>query len=569
MRRLLFTGACLTAFLAGILRAQDDTPEVRTLKLEGVEHVDRYDLEKSISTRASKCRSIILEIFCLFSHSPTFVDRYYFDEDEFRRDVLRIRLYYWKRGYRGTTVDTAVRRTGVNQVAVTFKVDEGPPTIVQHLTIDYDTALISERTRNRLTLLHAGDPLDLVLLDSMRVSFQNELWDQGFGDAVVDTSVVVDTSMHTADVSLTLTPNRRTTIGRITVAGNQKVEVSTILRSLSFQTGDLYRQSTVLESQRNLYESNLFKLATIYVPPQHDTVKNVNIDVTEAPLHEARIGPGFTNIEFLQLQSHYTVYNLFGGARRLDLDALVGNLFAKSLAGLNQVTSELPDTLREPFLQPTYSLSVDFKQPSFLRRANNSAGIGAFAHRTINPGVFVDRGYGGQITFTHLLRPRAPLSLNYRYELNRVRASDTYFCVNYGVCDTLTIQSLRSRLALSPATFTGFIDRSDRPFSPTKGYVGRFDFEYASTATGSNYKYNRYFADAAIYTHKSGTQLVLSAHGRFGFVQSTDDDDVLHPRKRFYAGGANSVRGYAENQLGPRVLTIEADTLVRVARSVN
>jgi outer membrane protein assembly factor BamA len=36
----------------------------------------------------------------------------------------------------------------------------------------------------------------------------------------------------------------------------------------------------------------------------------------------------------------------------------------------------------------------------------------------------------------------------------------------------------------------------------------------------------------------------------------------LHPRKRFYAGGANSVRGYAEGQLGPRVLTIDDSTLI-------
>jgi outer membrane protein assembly factor BamA len=32
---------------------------------------------------------------------------------------------------------------------------------------------------------------------------------------------------------------------------------------------------------------------------------------------------------------------------------------------------------------------------------------------------------------------------------------------------------------------------------------------------------------------------------------------MIHPRKRFYAGGAQSVRGYGENQLGPRVLTID------------
>jgi outer membrane protein assembly factor BamA len=38
-------------------------------------------------------------------------------------------------------------------------------------------------------------------------------------------------------------------------------------------------------------------------------------------------------------------------------------------------------------------------------------------------------------------------------------------------------------------------------------------------------------------------------------------DGILHPRKRFYAGGSRSVRGYSENQLGPRVLTIAPDNL--------
>ena len=180
----------------------------------------------------------------------------------------------------------------------------------------------------------------------------------------------------------------------------------------------------------------------------------------------------------------------------------------------------------------------------------------------------IDFGYGGQATFTHVITMRAPASLNYRYEINRVEASDVYFCVNYGVCDTLTIGSLRSHQSLSPLSFTAFIDRSDVPFSPTKGYIARVDVEHASSVTLSDYRYNRAFLDAAAYTHRSGTKSVLSAHLRVGFVRSlasatslANGIAVLHPRKRFYAGGAQSVRGYAENQLGPRILTISAEDL--------
>lgn len=547
---------------------QREAPEVRSLSFKGVKHVDQTDLAKSLSTQATKCRSLLIQPFCWFSRSPTVQDKHYLDDSELRRDVLRIRLYYWKVGYRETTVDTVVKKVGPRQVAVTFNVTEGRPTLIRRISITYDSALMSDKTRNRLTLLHAKDPLNLVMLDSMRVLLQGELWEQGFGDGVVDTTITVDQPAYAADVAFKMTPNRRTTIGTVTVTGNKKVSVKTILNSLTFSTGDLYRQSTILESQRNLYESNLFRLAAIDVPPQFDSVKNVTIDVTEAPLHEARVGPGLNNLDFLQFQSHYTAYNLFGGARRLDVDFTVGNLLASSLQGHGifwNVRKYVGDSVdATPYLQPTYSASVNFSQPAFLRRPADALSVGAFAHRTINPAVFVDRGYGTQEVFTHQIAPRAPISLTYRYELNRVDASDVYFCVNFGVCDRSTIDALRSHQSLSPLTLTAFVDRSDQPFSPTKGYVARLDLESASGLTGSAYRYNRAFFDAAFYTHRSGTKDVFSGHLRMGWVRPLAtgvDSGVLHPRKRFYAGGANSVRGFAESQLGPRILTIDASKL--------
>lgn len=554
-------------------RTRHDAPEVRTLVLKGVTHVDVTDLLRSISTQPSKCRSLLLQVVCLVTHSPTFVDKHYLDETELHRDVLRIRLYYWKRGFREAEVDTSVASIGNNQVRVTFDVKENRPTLIRKIAIAYDSTLISDKVRKRLTLVRVNDPVDLVLLDSTRTMFQNELWDQGFGDAVVDTAVTVDPAAYVADVDVRMTTNRRTTIGRITVSGIQRINEMTVRNELTFSEGSLYRGTDVLESQRNLYESNLFRLASIVVPVQHDSVKNVLIDVTESPLHEVSYGPGLNNIDFLQFQTHYTSYNLFGGARRFDADASVGNLLASSLQGrglFRNVRADVPDSNVTPYLQPTYTASLDLKQPTLFHRPSEAVAVGAFAHRSINPGVFVDRGYGAQATFTHQIAIRAPLSLNYRYELNRVEASDVYFCVNYGVCDGPTIGTLRARQSLSPLTLTGFVDRSDLPFAPTKGYVARVDVEHASSLTASDYRYNRFFLDAAAYGHQSGTKKVYSAHLRVGIVRALStgaDSGVLHPRKRFYAGGANSVRGFGENQLGPRILTIDDTTLLTKATS--
>ena len=50
---------------------------------------------------------------------------------------LRIKVYYYKRGYRETEVDTLVTRAHphTNHVRVTFKITEGKPVIVDSLVV--------------------------------------------------------------------------------------------------------------------------------------------------------------------------------------------------------------------------------------------------------------------------------------------------------------------------------------------------------------------------------------------------------------------------------------------------
>lgn len=541
--------------------------------LNGVHGVGRSDLERSIATTASQCKSLLLIAFCWLSRSPTFVDKRYLDRTEFRRDVLRILVFYWKRGYRDATVDTAVVRVAPGAVKVVFDIHEGPPTRIASLRIDYDSTILNERRVKKLAILRAGDPLNLIALDTMRLGFQMAMWDRGYGDAQVDTAIAVDTSSRSATVLLRLNPRWITTVGTITVRGNEQVTPGTIQNSITLRPGGVFRYGDLVESQRNLYESNLFRMAMFTVPPRPDSVKDVVIDVRETKMHEARIAGGFNNIDFVQSDGRYTNYNTFGGARRLDVTGVLGNIGARPLNGRG-IFREIPrGTFGDSaFTQPTWQVSADLKQPAFLRRPANALSLGGFAHRRAAPAVFIDRGYGGQLAFTRTLAPRASASTAYRFEITRVEASDVYFCVNYGVCDNPTVESLRLHQRLSPLQLSASIDRTDVPFSPTKGYIARIDLEHASGVTVSDYRYNRLFAEASAYTHfrypsRDPRAQVLAGHLRFGIVRALASApsgiELLHPRKRFYAGGSQSVRGYAENQLGPRILTIPAPELAK------
>jgi outer membrane protein assembly factor BamA len=557
---------------------QREAPEVVRLEVRGVYGINRRDLEASIATSATKCKSPLLFPFCAVSKSPLFVNKKYLDKDEFRRDVLRVLVFYWKRGYREAEVDTAVVRVGEKKVRVRFDITEGPPTRIASLRVEYDSTLLNERRVKKLSILRAGDPLNLVVLDTMRVGLQLWMWDRGHADAQVDTVITVNDQARSAAVLLRAIPNWRTTVGSITVRGNEHVNVETIQNSIMLRPGNMFRFVDLAESQRNLYESNLFRLAMFSVAPRPDSIKHIYIDVKETKLQEAKIAGGLNNVDFFQTDGHYTNYNTFGGARRFDVNGILGNIGASGLRGAGFFRQPAVDINEVgKFTQPTWQVSAEVKQPAWLRKPENAIAIGGFAHRRAAPAVYIDRGYGGQLSFTRALAPRASASSAYRFEVTRVEASDVYFCVNYGVCDVPSVEALKRHQKLSPLQLSAAIDRSDVPFSPTKGYLARVDLEHASGVTLSDYRFNRIFAEGSAYTHfryasRDARTQVLAGHLRLGYVRPLAASsagggiELLHPRNRFYAGGSQSVRGFDENQLGPRILTIPAQTLDTIGR---
>jgi outer membrane protein insertion porin family/translocation and assembly module TamA len=280
---------------------------------------------------------------------------------------------------------------------------------------------------------------------------------------------------------------------------------------------------------------------------------------------------GFNTVDFFQAEGRFTHYNFMGGAKRLELQAVAGNLLAGSMSG-RFIFRDLRDNVgsdRSRYFAPTYNLSANLRKPWFISHRNELA-LGVFAHRRSAPGIYVDRGYGTSATFTRTVTDRAPLSANYTFEMSRIDAGDVYFCVNYGVCDQPTLVALHQPQRLSPFTLTASLDRTNDPFEPTHGLRGKVDAEHASTFTASDFRYNRSSAEAAVFRpyRNRGS---LGAHLRLGWVHALSStgnavglglgEPVLHPRKRFYAGGSRSVRGFGENQLGPRILTVSPTKL--------
>lgn len=576
--------AISTLLCARSTQAQSTLPDERTHPVvENVDFVgvtkavDKADLAGGLATQASGCRSLLLEPFCLLTKSHVVYDTRTLDHVELARDVVRIKVYYYKRGYRETEVDTTVARAHphTNRVRVTFRVTEGKPVIVQSIVVLQPDSTLTRRTLKRAVTVRAGHPLSLIDLDSTHVHLRDALWDEGYADALIADTITLHDSARTADVTIKLDPRWVATVESVTVHGDSVLSPDIAKKMITLRPGNIYKRDNVIESQQALYSSNLYRRATIVLPPRGDSAKRIDINVDEAKLHAVKLSAGFNTIDFIQTEARFTNYDWLGNARRLDLHLVVSNLLAPVLNGtgiFRDVLADngLPGDSSNIYLEPTYQASIDATERWF-GDPRNTASVGLFAHRSSAPGIYVDKGYGTSLSFTRNVAPRSPLSLVYRYERTQVDAGDVYFCVNYGVCEQSTIGLLRNRNALSPVSLDFYVDRRNDEFNPSQGYSARADFEHASKYTLSDFRYNRASGEATAFRQLG--KAVLAGHLRGGWVKagqssgnlSTDglNADILHPRKRFYAGGANSVRGYGENQLGPLILTVDPAKLIR------
>ncbi|MEP7086251.1 MAG: POTRA domain-containing protein, partial [Gemmatimonadota bacterium] len=355
--------------------------------------IDVGDMEGGQATRASGCRSMLLKPFCLLTKSHLVYETRTLDHIELARDVIRIKVYYYKRGYRETAVDTTVTRARAhsNHVRVTFKITEGLPVMVDSIVVlrPSDTVLTNKEVAHAV-LMHAGHPLNLVDLDTSHVRLRDVLWNKGYADAIISDTIQVHDSARTAEVTIKVDPRWVATVESVTVHGDSILPPTIVRRMITLKPGNIYKRDNVIESQQALYSSNLFRRATIVLPPRGDSAKRIDINVNEARLHAVKLSAGFNTVDFVQTEGKYTDYNFFGNARRLDLHLVLSNLLAPALNGtgiFRDVLADngLPGDSSKAYLKPNFQASIDVTQRWF-GDPRNTVGLGLFAHRTSAPG---------------------------------------------------------------------------------------------------------------------------------------------------------------------------------------
>ncbi len=278
--------------MAEPLVAQGALEEVTAIHFRGNHEFSDQVLSNAIMTRETECRSTVLVPLCLLG-ADFAQDRHYFYPREFQRDQIRIRLFYYQRGYRETTVDTVVTRPSPDQVELTFQIQEGPPVRVMDVRFTGEEGL-ADSTMLRDLPIREGDPLNALVLEAARDSLTLHLQDRGYAHADVLLSYLIqrETPLE-ATVTFDLYTGPLTRLGPITVVGNTRVAERVVRRMLPFREGRVFDQQELLDGQRNLYNLDIFTRATVVPDLSNipDSIVPLRVEVAEGDVHRVRGGP--------------------------------------------------------------------------------------------------------------------------------------------------------------------------------------------------------------------------------------------------------------------------------------
>jgi outer membrane protein insertion porin family len=331
-----------------------------------------------------------------------------------------------------------------------------------------------------------------------------------------------------------------------------------VTREMQLKPGDVFNRNTAQKDLQRIYGLGLFEDARFSFNPGTDPREViVNVDVVEGNTGSIAAGGGVSSTSGLFATLSYQEKNLGGNAQTFGTELQVGqrellfdvNFTDPWIAGDPYRTAYTVNGFR----RRTITLVYDGNESS-IRTLDNldsprvvRTGLGVTFFRPLAPDIFtapdwrLSAGFSYQhVELTDGDGDIAPLSA----PLNGYGSQNLAFSPS-GV-DDLWIFSVGASQ-----------DTRNSPLQPTSGSVIRFGMEQTAPIGSGSILFNRLRGSYSYYLPVNWLDLTS-----FGFTESTQPQALafnlqagtilgdLPPYEAFIVGGSNSVRGYAEGDVG-------------------
>lgn len=436
---------------------------------------------------------------------------------------------YDAEGHRAARVSATEPVVEGGEALLRVTIDEGPVTTVASVTLSGDERPLAADGRRQLAALE-GQPFQYGELDAVMARITRRYQDAGFNDVRLTPVVDAPAGATAVTIEVQVDAGREQRLAEVVVDGATRTRPQSVVTALGLHRGDPVNFTEWAQARKRIFDTNVFRQVDVrpeVLPqPNADGTEAVRarVTVTEWPAWRLRYG--------LQLDDRSeTGQSEDTSAGRQRSLGLVANLQNRNLFGRALTFGVYGQAARRLQSGNTY---LTF--PTLFGRPLQTNLFASSSRQELpnSEGEY------------DLLRRRSLLSLEQRIRRGRAFQIAYGYRLKHEVIDSL-IEGDQFLLDAVTGRFTGaaFYDRRDDPFNATRGWFASANLERL-TEFGSNEDAVK--AQAALYHYRPVGPIVAASAVRVGgsFV------NPLSFGERFFVGGADTVRGYAESFVGPK-----------------
>ena len=471
--------------------------------------------------------------------------------DYIRFDRTTLQDFYRRHGYLSAVVDsTSTRQLEKSDRAdVHFYLTEGHRYPVESVRFEGSSPIPETELREALTL-REGDPFDVPREDLSRQAVENKFLEKGYIAARVRDSLEIDTTRVRIVHRIETGP--QAVLGAVKVEGTASTKPEFVTREVVLDPGDILARSKLVLSQQRIYDSGF------YADVQFDrgaidsvtAATDLIVGVRERKMGWIDMGVGYGTVDQVRLTTQVGQRNLFKDGYRFVASGRLG-----FRVEADPWIARAGDRRLDLTLSRLWILGI---------RMTAALGTYAEAIPEVPDKTNAYQAYGGTMTlgydFTRAVRARLA------YEHRRIESDSSRFRVAF--------DAGRRRYSTNRIILTGERDTRDNAFDSHRGMdiVGTSEFVGGVFRGSANFL--KLGGNWSGYVPRRG--LVLAVRLRGGVITPKGVDlgpsidstivvkplDLIPEEDRYRTGGANSVRGYRENDIGTRIRAIDDTTQV-------
>ncbi|MDO8525897.1 MAG: outer membrane protein assembly factor BamA [Candidatus Omnitrophota bacterium] len=452
-----------------------------------------------------------------------------FNDETMQDDIDKIKAAYDDIGFMDIDVTPKLDYSSDGKVLnVTFEVKEGKQYVVGDVAFK-GRLIYPEKEVKANAAMKKGKPFSTRALREDVFSIRQFYYKYGYMNIIVDIEKNLNPQTGNVDLIYNIDPKEVVYVGKIDVSGNLKTRDMVIRRELRIFPGDKFSGEKIRRSKERLYNLGFFENVSFdTAPTDNPDVQNLVVNVKETKTGEFSFGGGYSSVDMLMgfaeiTQRNFDILNFptfTGGGQNLTIKGELGMVRTNYNIGWTD-----PWVFGFPFLG-----GFDAYRTSHTK----SSDVGWMYDETRTGG---DLRLGKEITDT--------LRADMYYRLEDVNITNL---------DSNVSQDLKNEEGsnyISSLTLEMTQDTRDNIFNPAKGYTINGSIEDAGGVFGGDKNFWKGTASASYY-HTFFERIVLETKARVGLAEAYSGTVDVPVYERFYAGGANTIRGYKERYVGPR-----------------